>query len=47
MQEAQRRVLPDFQVRLLLDITAASGQIEIDDQPTVGATAPLLTVEYF
>jgi hypothetical protein len=47
MQEAQRRVLPDFQVRLLLDITAASGQIEIDDQPTVGATAPRLTVEYF
>lgn len=47
MQEAQRRGLPDFQVRLLLDFAAASGRIEIDDRPTVGATAPLLTVEYF
>ncbi len=47
MQEAQRRVLPDFQVRLLLDFSATSGRIEIDDRPTVRATAPLLTVEYF
>ena len=47
MQEAQRRGLPDFQVRLLLDFTATSGRIEIDDRPTVSATAPLLTVEYF
>jgi hypothetical protein len=47
MREAQRLGLPDFQVRLLLDITADSGQIEIDDRPTVNATAPLLTVEYF
>jgi hypothetical protein len=47
MREAQRLGLPDFQVRLLLDLTATSGQIEIDDRPTVSATAPLLTVEYF
>lgn len=46
MQEAQRLSLPDFQVRLLLDFSATSGRIEIDDRPTVGATAPLLTVEY-
>jgi hypothetical protein len=47
MREAQRLNLPDFQVRLLLDFTATSGRIVIDDQPTVSATAPLLTVEYF
>ena len=47
MQEAQRLGLPDFQVRLLLDLTATDGRIEIDDQPLVGATAPLLIVEYF
>jgi hypothetical protein len=46
MREAQRLGLPDLQVRLLLDFTATSGRIEIDDRPTVGATAPLLTVEY-
>jgi hypothetical protein len=46
MREAQRLNLPEFQVRLLLDLSASSGRIEIDDQPTVGSTAPLLTVEY-
>jgi hypothetical protein len=47
MREAQRLALPDFQVRLLLDPNVLDGQIEIDDRPTVSATAPLLTVEYF
>ncbi len=46
MQEAQRLNLPEFQVRLLLSTSVVSGRIEIDDQPTVSATAPLLTVEY-
>jgi hypothetical protein len=45
MQEAQRRGLPDFQLRLLLDFSASSGLIEIDDNAT--ATAPLLTVRYY
>jgi hypothetical protein len=44
MQEVQRRGLPDFQVRLLLDFSAASGLIEIDDNAAV--TAPVLTVQY-
>jgi hypothetical protein len=49
MVEAQRRGLPDFQVRILEDLTAAApGLIEIDD--TTGANrlsfAPLLTVTY-
>ena len=45
MEEAQRRGLPDLQVRLLLDFSATSGLIEIDDNTV--ATAPLLTVQYF
>ena len=49
MVEAQNRQLLDFQIRILLDLSAASGLIEIDD--TTGAfrssDAPLLQVEYF
>ncbi len=49
MVEAQNRHLLDFQIRILLDFSAASGLIEIDD--TTGSTrlddAPLLQVEYF
>jgi hypothetical protein len=45
MEEAQHRGLPDFQVRLLLDFSAASGLIQIDDD--AAAAAPLLTVRYF
>lgn len=45
MEEAQRRGLPDLQVRVLLDFSAISGLIEIDDDAVV--TAPLLTVRYF
>jgi hypothetical protein len=44
MQEAQLEGLPDFQLRLLLDFSAASGLIEIDDNDL--ETAPLLTVAY-
>jgi hypothetical protein len=44
MFEAQRLGLQDFQVRLLLDFTASSGLVEIDD--SVAATAPLLTVQF-
>lgn len=48
MQEAQRRGLPDFQVRLMLplDIPGVSGLVTIDDRASVTATAPLLQVEY-
>lgn len=45
MVEAQREGLPDLQVRLLLDFSATTGLIEIDDN--AAATAPLLTVEYY
>jgi len=44
MQEVQRDGLADLQVRLLLDLSTASGLIEIDDNASV--TAPLLTVQY-
>jgi len=45
MREAQRRGLPDFQVRFMLD--TGPGFVEIDDRPTVTITAPLLIVNYF
>lgn len=45
MEEVQRLGLPDLQVRLLLDFSAASGLIEIDDHsPNI---TPLLVVSYF
>jgi hypothetical protein len=45
MVEAQRLGLPDFQVRLLLDFSASTGLVEIDD--SIAETAPLLSVEFF
>jgi hypothetical protein len=44
MDEAQVQGLPDFQLRFLLDFSATSGLIEIDDSDL--ETAPLLTVSY-
>jgi hypothetical protein len=44
VQEAQLEGLPDFQIRFLLDFSATSGLIEIDDHDL--ATAPLLVVSY-
>jgi hypothetical protein len=45
MVEAQRRGLPDLQLRFLLDfIPGASGLVEIDDG--AAGRAPLLTVEF-
>ncbi|MFZ1983893.1 MAG: hypothetical protein WAU91_05720, partial [Desulfatitalea sp.] len=46
MEEAQRLGLTDFQVRFLLDLSADAGLVEIDDQPAVTASAPLLIVVY-
>lgn len=46
MREAQRRGLPDFQVRFLLDLVATFGFVGIEDRPNIALTAPLLTVEY-
>ena len=47
MAEAQRRGLPDFQVRFLLDfVPGAGGLVGIEDLPQVSMTTPLLTVEY-
>jgi hypothetical protein len=50
MQEAQRRGLPRFQVRLLQDpgVTSA-GLVQINDTTGIDrpALAPLLTVVYF
>jgi hypothetical protein len=45
MTEAQRHGLRDFQLRLLLDLFALSGLVEIDD--SIAGAAPLLTVEFF
>ena len=45
MSEAQTQRLPDLQLRFLLDFTADSGLIEIDD--TDIDTAPLLKVTYY
>jgi hypothetical protein len=49
MVEAQFWGLPDFQVRILLDFSAVSGLIEINDTtgPNRVFLAPLLQVEYF
>jgi hypothetical protein len=44
LDEAQNQGLPDFQLRFLLDFSATSGLIEIDDNDL--ETAPLLTVTY-
>jgi hypothetical protein len=47
MQEVQRRGLPDFQVRFLLDfIPNPAGFVGIDDHPAVTVTAPTLIVRY-
>ncbi len=47
LAEAQRRGLPDFQLRLLLDfVPRAEGLVGIEDLPSAVITAPLLTVEY-
>jgi hypothetical protein len=46
MREAQRRGLPDLQLRFILDLAVESGFVGIEDLPTVTLTAPLLTVEY-
>jgi hypothetical protein len=46
MREAQRRGLPDFQVRFLLDFTSDIGIVGIQDIPDVSLTAPLLTVRF-
>jgi len=45
MNEAQIEKLPDLQIRLLLDFSADSGLIEIEDSDF--DTAPQLTVSYF
>jgi len=50
MVEAQRRGLPDFQVRIMLDLgPPIAGLFAIDDSTgsNRGARAPLLTVTYF
>ncbi len=48
MEQAQSLLLQDFQIRILLDFSAASGLIQIDDTtgPNQTALAPLLTVNY-
>ena len=47
LAEAQRRGLPDFQLRFLLDfVPRAEGLVGIEDLPSASITAPLLTVEY-
>lgn len=46
MHEVQRRGLPDFQVRFLLDFDADTGFVGIQDRAGVALTAPLLTVKY-
>jgi len=47
MAEVQRRALPDFQLRFLLDfVPRAEGLVGIEDLPSATITAPLLTVEY-
>jgi hypothetical protein len=54
LADAQRALLPDFEVRVLFDQvgftndpTATRGLIEIDDRATNTSRAPLLYVEYF
>lgn len=46
MREAQRRGLPDLQLRFILDLAVNSGFVGIEDLPTVTLTAPLLKVKY-
>jgi hypothetical protein len=46
MREAQRRGLPDLQLRFILDLAVARGFVGLDDRPTVSLTAPLLKVNY-
>lgn len=45
VDEAQYQGLPDLQLRFLLDFSADSGLIEIDDADA--ATAPLLRITYY
>jgi hypothetical protein len=45
VDEAQYHGLPDLQLRFLLDFTADSGLIEINDADT--DTAPLLRITYY
>ncbi len=52
--DAQRALLPDFEVRFLYDQglfatnpATTRGLIEIDDSPNSSSRAPLLHVEYF
>lgn len=49
MREAIRLGLPDFQIRILLDLSLPFGQFGVEDIPgrTGTVTAPLLHVEYF
>lgn len=54
LADAQRALLPDFEVRLLFDqdrfqndLRTTRGLIEINDSPTNTSRAPLLRVEYF
>lgn len=44
MLEAQRRELPRFQLRLLIDFDANAGLVGIEDRPNIAVTAPQLTV---
>lgn len=44
MRETQRRELPDFQVRLLINFAANAGLVGIEDRPNIAVTAPQLTV---
>ncbi len=49
MREAIRLGLPDFQIRILLDLDLPFGQFGVEDIPgrTGTFTAPLLYVEYY
>jgi hypothetical protein len=46
MRETQRRGLPNFQVRLLIDFAANAGFVGIEDRPNIAMTAPQLTVRF-
>lgn len=46
MVEAQQRGFSDLQLRFVLDLTANSGFVGLEDLPNVTVTAPLLKVEY-
>ena len=54
LADAQARILPEFEVRLLFDqdrflkdLTTILGLIEIDDRVTNSSRAPLLRIEFF